>query len=121
MADEQKINLNIVDGDSFYAHETSINFNPTQFVLDFKNVSPRIDARSQEGPTVTLRHNVILLDPFHTKQVYALLGQALTKFEADFGKIEQPKALKEFEKKYKKSMEKGKGSAGKSQGPTYFG
>ncbi len=120
MTDEQqKINLNIIDGDSFYSHETSINFNPTQFVLDFKNVSPRIDPRSQEAPTITLKHNVILLEPYHTKQFYQLLGQAISKFESEFGTIEQPKALREFEKKHKKGLEKVKSM--KTQLPTYFG
>lgn len=119
MADEQqKINLNINDGDAFYAHETSINFSPMQFVLDFKNVSPRIDARSQEATVVSLKHNVILLDPFHTKQIYDLLGQALRKYETDFGTIEQPKAMKEFEKKRKSISKKAKSE---NTMPTYFG
>ena len=119
MAEEQRINLNIADGDSFFAHETSINFNPTQFVLDFKNVSPRIDARAQEAATIVLKHNVVLLEPYHTKQFYELLGKALSKFESEFGTIEQPKAVKEFEKKHKKMLQKSKDM--KTSSPTYFG
>ena len=34
--EEKKLNVSIVDGKTFYAHEASINFNPTQFILDFK-------------------------------------------------------------------------------------
>jgi len=42
---EKKVNFGIEDGDNFFAHEVSVNFNPTQFVLDFKCITPRVDPR----------------------------------------------------------------------------
>ncbi len=103
---EERINMNINDGDAFYAHELSINFNPLQFVFDFKSVTPRVDPRSKERASIVLKHNVILVDPYHAKRVYGLLGDVLKKYEKEFGKIEKPAALKIIEKKSKKEAGK---------------
>lgn len=99
---EEKINLNINEGDAFYAHELSINFNPLQFVFDFKSVTPRVDPRSRDRASIVMKHNVILVDPYHAKRVYELLGDVLKKYEKEFGKIEKPKPLQVIEKKNKK-------------------
>ena len=120
MEEQKKINLSITDGTAFFAHEASINFSPVQFILDFKCVTPRIDPRSEEAPTMHMAHNVIMLDPFHAKKFYELLGQVIAKFEKDFGKLEQSKALKVMEKKVKKEAEK-LSHEDKSTGPNYFG
>ncbi|MBI2140411.1 DUF3467 domain-containing protein [Candidatus Woesearchaeota archaeon] len=101
---DEKINMSINDGEAFFAHELSINFNPLQFVFDFKSVTPRVDARSKDRASICLRHNVVLLDPFHTKKVYELLGNVLKRYEKEFGRIEKPKALQVLEKKSKKEM-----------------
>ncbi|MBW2974767.1 DUF3467 domain-containing protein [Candidatus Woesearchaeota archaeon] len=103
---EEKINLNINEGDAFYAHELSINFNPLQFVFDFKSVTPRVDPRSRDRASIVLKHNVILVDPYHAKRVYDLLGSVLKKYEKEFGKIEKPKPLQVVEKKSKKEANK---------------
>ncbi|MFH2028171.1 MAG: hypothetical protein ABIJ08_03465, partial [Nanoarchaeota archaeon] len=58
-AGEKRVNFGINDGDAFFAHEISVNFNPTQFVLDFKSITPRVDPRSNEGPVIALKHNVV--------------------------------------------------------------
>ena len=96
---EQKVNINIVDGDSFYCHELSINFNPGQFTLDFKNISPRVDQRNDAGPTIVIKHNVVITDPYHTKKIYELLGKMLDRYEKEFGKIQEPAAYKKAKKK----------------------
>lgn len=118
---EEKINININEGDAFYAHELSINFNPLQFVFDFKSVTPRVDPRSRDRASIVLKHNVILTDPYHTKKVYGLLGEVIKKYEKEFGKIEQPKALRIVEKKNKNNKEVNK-STGKEkiQTPSYI-
>lgn len=119
MAEEEtKINMNIVDGGEFFAHETSINFSPTQFVFDFKAVTPRIDPRGRGRPSITLRHNVILVEPYHAKKMLELLTEVVKRYENDFGKIEKPKAIQKAEKKSKKEKSAPKG---KSASPTYFG
>jgi hypothetical protein len=116
---ERKLNFSINEGDVFFAHEMSINFNPTQFVLDFKCVTPRVDPRSQENTVISIKHNVVLVDPFHAKKVAAFLAKRVADYEKEFGKIEKPKAIREFEKKHKK--EKDKQDDEKTQVPSYFG
>ena len=108
MPDEDKINMNINEGSEFYAHELSINFNPLQFVFDFKSVTPRIDPRSKDRASIVLKHNVVLVDPFHAKRIQELLSEVLKKYEKEFGKIEKPKALKMLEKKKKKGVKEEK-------------
>ena len=98
MAEKRNINMTIIDGDAFFSHETSVNFSPMQFILDFRSITPRIDARSPHA-TVALRHNVVIMDPYHAKQVSGLLAKVIKKYEAEFGKIEKPEALKKFESK----------------------
>ena len=105
---EEKINMNINEGDAFYAHELSINFNPLQFVFDFKSVTTRVDPRSRNRASIVLKHNVILTDPYHAKRVYGLLGEVIKKYEKEFGRIEKPKALQVVEKKSKKEAKKTK-------------
>lgn len=99
MEEKRNINLSINDGDSFYAHELSINFNPMQFILDFKNITPRIDARSNDGLTLALKHNTIMVDPYHAKQISGLMIDMVKKYEKEYGKIEKPKAIAKSEKK----------------------
>lgn len=115
---ERKLNFSINEGDVFYAHEMSVNFNPTQFVLDFKCVTPRVDPRSQEGPVISIKHNVVLVDPYHTKKIAGFLSKRIEDYEKEFGKIEKPKSVREFEKKRKKEKEK---KVEKTQVPSYFG
>ncbi len=116
---EEKVNLNISDGDAFYAHELSINFNPMQFIFDFKSITPRVDPRSHTRASIALKHNVVMTDPYHAKKVLSLLEKTIKKYEKEFGTIEQPKALKALEKK-RKSKE-GFSSKDKDSIPSYFG
>lgn len=127
MSEKKQINMNIENGNEFFAHELSINFNPMQFILDFKCITPRIDARSQNTPLLSMKHNVIMLDPWHAKQITELLSGVMKKYEEQFGKIEKPKAVKEFEKTAKAQAKKDNPSK-ESQTetatetmPTYFG
>ena len=101
---EKQINLNINDGETFFANEISINFNPSNFFMDFKNVSPRIDPRNQNGATFFMKHNVVLLDLYTFKQTVSLMKETLERYEKEFGRIEKPKLLDKLEKKQKKDL-----------------
>lgn len=115
--DSNKINISISDGDAFFAHQASINFNPTMLFLDFKNITPRIDERSPSRATLVMKHNVIMLEPYHALVFRDLLNRVLKDYEKEFGKIEKPQSIKNLEKK--------KGSASKEKenedAPSYFG
>src|SRR3989338_9704029 len=115
---EKKINLSISEGDSFFAHEISVNFNPTQFVLDFKNITPRMDPRSSDAPTLCIKHSVVLVEPYHMKKFAEFLGKRMEDYEKEFGKIERPKAVEAYEKKQKKRKIE---NDDKAQIPSYFG
>jgi hypothetical protein len=105
--EKQKINLNIGDAaPDFFAHEASINFNPTQFIFDFKCITPRVDPRSKENAVINLKHNIIMLDVYHAKKFQELLDEVIKKYEKEFGKIEKPKAIEIVEKKSKKQEKK---------------
>jgi len=118
----QNINMNISNGDSFFAHQASLNFSPTQFFLDFKNITPRIDERQQNKPTLVLKHNVIVMEPFHLVKLQELLSKVIGKYEEEFGKIEKPKPIQILEKHQKKDSKstKKKSKEGKVQ-MDYFG
>jgi hypothetical protein len=113
---DKKINFSITEGDEFFAHEVTVNFNPTQFILDFKCITPRSDPRSSEGPTLVVKHNIVLFDVYHAKKFHELLGTVLSKYEEDFGEIEKPKSIDTAEKKRKKEPKEGKSNV-----PSYFG
>jgi hypothetical protein len=118
MSENKKINMNIVDGNEFFAHEMSINFNPTQFTLDFRSITPRTDPRSKEAPVISLKHNVVMVDPWHAKEILRVLTNVIAKYEEKFGKIEQPKAMKKYMKEAKKKQ---KESVEETKTPSYLG
>ena len=113
--DEKHINWQYEDGEAFFAHEISANFTPLQFVIDFKNITPRIDQRSRTGPVFKMQHNVVMMEPFHAKRFHGLLTQMLQRYEKEFGKINKPKPIEKLEAKQKSKKED------KKSGPTYFG
>ena len=102
MAQDQ-INININDGEPFFAHEVTVNFTPTQMSLDFKCITPRNDPRSKK-PVFQLKHNVIMLDPWHAKSLLGVISNVVEKYEGEFGKIKKPKSLEKAEKKQKELM-----------------
>ncbi|MBW2965818.1 DUF3467 domain-containing protein [Candidatus Woesearchaeota archaeon] len=118
MAESKKINIGVNDGQEFFAHELTVNFNPTQFILDFKSVTPRNDPRSKETPYVNIRHNVVLVDVFHAKKINELLTKMVEEYEKKYGKIEMPKALKKAQKERKESKDE---KSTKEAVPAYLG
>jgi len=117
MTEQPKVNIQIKEGNVFFAHEMSSNFTPTQFSLDFKSITPRTDPRSKQ-PSFLLEHNVVLIDPWHCKMVLQVLKNVIKKYEEEFGRIKKPKSLEKAEKKHKKQIETSDKS---TETPSYFG
>ena len=115
--ENKKVNMGINDGNEFFAHELSVNFNPMQFIFDFKCITPRVDPRTSESPMFVMKHNVVMVDIFHAKKIHELLGEVLKKYEQQYGTIEMPKVLKKLEKE--KSKEKA--DVSKETIPDYLG
>ena len=118
MPEQKKLNVSINDGDEFFAHELSVNFNPTQFVFDFRCITPRTDVRSREGAVLNIKHNTVLVEPWHAKEIQRVLNSVIENYEKNFGKIEKPKSMKKFEKTRQKMQ---KGETTKTQAPSYMG
>lgn len=116
---EEKINIGINDGKAFFANELSINFNPMQFFLDFRRVSPRNDPRSGKRPSVLCEHNVIISEPYHVKEIHRVLTNMIGAYEKEFGEIQKPEALGKFEEKRKKESKDKPKNEGET--PSYFG
>lgn len=114
---EKKIQMNINDGSEFFAHEMSVNFSPTQFILDFRCITPRTDPRTRENALLSLKHNVVMVEPWHAKKILEVLQNMVGEYEKQFGKIDLPKAIK----KQQKNMQKIESKDTKESTPSYFG
>src|SRR3989339_634307 len=123
MAEEQqmnKLNFAINDGDVFFTNEISITFGPAQFAFDFKNISPRVDMRNQDGSkTFVMKHNVILIEPFQIKQFAKVLNDAIARYELEYGNIELPAPIKKAEQEIQKAANKQ--DTASHNVPSYFG
>ncbi|MFP4403022.1 MAG: DUF3467 domain-containing protein [Candidatus Woesearchaeota archaeon] len=101
MVEEKKINLSVNEGVDFFANEISVNFSPMHFNLDFKCITPRVDMRSRDSTILSIKHNVVILDPYHLKNLHEILGDVMKKYEKKFGKIKKPTQLTKAEKNMK--------------------
>jgi len=121
MEKNQNLNMTIDDGEPFFCHEMSVNFNPMQVILDFKSITPRTDMRSKDRPVINVKHNVVMVDPFHAKRMLQLLNKVITDYESEFGTIEKPKAVAKAEKKMAKGQKSAKKDKKTVSSPSYFG
>ncbi len=99
-----QVNLRIKDSEQFYSNEASINFNPNEFVIDFKCLTHLHDLGDHRS--VFLRHNIVLINPFHAKAFLVMLDKAIKQYEQNFGEIKKPDAIKKAEKLVKKQKDK---------------
>ncbi|MEE9525696.1 MAG: DUF3467 domain-containing protein [Candidatus Woesearchaeota archaeon] len=118
MTEKKPINMSIDDGKEFFAHELSVNFNPTQFTFDFRCITPRTDPRANEGPVVAIKHNLIMTDPWHTKEILRVLNTVVGKYEEKFGEIKEPDAVKKYKKEAAKQQ---KEKPEETKAPSYLG
>lgn len=116
---EKNVNISVDEGDAFFCHELSVNFNPMQFVLDFKSVTPRVDLRSKNAPIINIKHNVVMVDPYHAKNMLNLLSKVIGDYEREFGEIIKPEAIEKAEKKMKSRQDDDKKTT--VAAPSYFG
>ncbi|MFH0876508.1 MAG: DUF3467 domain-containing protein [archaeon] len=115
-----EVKIDIVNGDSFYADELAVIYNPLRFILDFKNVTPRADIRAKDFQPLVLKHNVVVLDVYTAKSLLEMLDKNVKSYEERFGKITKPAVLEKLEKEKKKRDKKNKASE-KTENPNYFG
>lgn len=122
---ERKLNININDGDEFFAQEASITYNPSLFNIDFRRITSRVDMRSNDTNVIVLKHNVIMLEPYVAKKIHEILGKAIEKYENEFDEIKTPLPVQKMEEKLKKKIqeqgEKTKDNTVNFVSPNYFG
>ncbi len=90
---EKHVNIQIDHREpGFYSDNISIIYNPSKFILDFKQVTPRMDhihGKSQE--VLCVKHRVIILDVKLAKIFLNTLQKSIEGYEKKHGKIEIPK------------------------------
>ncbi len=124
MAKEEQVlnvNLRVKDGEQFYSNETTINFGPVEFVLDFRCSTHTQDAANLRA--ILVRHNIVILTPYHAKNFSEILGKAVKDYETKFGEVKKPDEIKKAEvliKKEQKKIEKVQKDQKKDDG-VYFG
>lgn len=108
MAEEEKkkVSVNIDPGkESFYANNLAVFNNVNEFVLDFSQVTPRMDMiDGKQVLTYMVKHNSIAIEPRQAKIILNLLKENLEKYEKRFGKIEVGKAQEEAKKSHAKKF-----------------
>lgn len=115
----REVNVRVKDGDILFAHETTINYNPTEFTLDFKCVANVQDVPGQGS--IIMKHTVVLLSPHHLKSFYDVLGKVIKDYEKSFGEIKKPAVLDKAEKIMKKQQEKAQTASEMDGEKSYFG
>lgn len=115
----EDIRVNVNDGGEFLADEVSISHSPIRFILDFKNVTPRLDI-GDSAPRMVLRHNVLVVDPYFARDMLRVLKENIDKYEKKYGPIKRPEVLEKAEKQAAKEGNKSE-KAGLKKQQDYFG
>ena len=80
---EKNVNVQIDHREeAFYSDAISIIYNPSKFILDFKQNTPRIDhiqGKSQE--TIAVKHKVVILDVKFAKVFMNTLKKSVEGYE----------------------------------------
>jgi hypothetical protein len=98
--EEKSINVQIDHRDAgFYSDSISIIYNPSKFILDFKQSTPRIDQiQDKQQQTIAVKHNVIILDIKFAKIFLETLKKSVDGYEKKHGVIKLPKVSKKVVK-----------------------
>jgi len=115
MKPKKEIKFEIENGPTFYADEVGIIHNPVKFILDYKNITPRVDIRNNEFQPIVIKHSVVVMDPWTAKNLSTALAENISAYEKKFGKIKRPESIKIAEKYHKKESKTPKDM------PAYFG
>jgi hypothetical protein len=93
---EKSINVQIDHREAaFYSDAISIIYNPSKFILDFKQNTPRIDQiQDKQQQTIAVKHNVIILDIKFAKIFLETLKKSVDGYEKKHGEIKIPKPSK---------------------------
>jgi len=78
--------------DAFFSNSISVLHSASNFVLDFKQIMPRVEAMGDKKETMLVsKHNTIVIDPGLAKNLVEILDDMVKKYEKKFGKIKVEK------------------------------
>ena len=97
---KKRINIAIEHGEPvFFSDSVAIIHNPSKFILDFKQATPRVDQiGDKDRQSIVVKHKPIMMDVEFAKNFLKTLEASIKKYEKQFGKI---KASKRMEKQKK--------------------
>ncbi len=101
-----QINVEVQNGQDFYADQVSVSHNPLKFILDFTRTTPRIDGNATSQPRLVMSHNVLLIDPYLLIEFVDVMKDNIAKYEKRYGKITKPAPLKRVDEEMKKAGKK---------------
>lgn len=93
---EKHVNIQIDHRENgFYSDNISVIYNPSKFILDFKQITPRMDhVQGKAQETLAIKHRVIILDIKFAKIFLNTLKKSIEGYEKKYGQIKVPKAMK---------------------------
>ncbi len=77
-----KVNIPKENSEGIYSNLVLMNFNNSEFILDFARILP--------GVPEAKVYSRIVMNPQHTKRLMKLLDKNIEKFEEKFGEINLP-------------------------------
>jgi len=97
---EKHVNIQIDHRENaFYSDNISVIYNPSKFILDFKQITPRMDhIQGKPQETLAVKHNVIIMDTKFAKIFLNTLKKSIEGYEKKYGEIKIPKTQKKPEK-----------------------
>ncbi len=93
MPEKKRVNVNIDHSEpGFFTDSVVISHNPSKFILDFVQVTPRFDRIGQEmQQSLVVKHKTIVMNPVMAKNILGILKDNLEKYEKNFGEIKVQK------------------------------
>lgn len=101
MEEKKRINVSMDHTEpAFFTDNVTVWHNPSKFVIDFIQASPRFDQFGDKNQqTIAVKHKTIMMDPALAKIFLNVLKENVGNYEKKVGKITVPKR-----KKQKKGM-----------------
>jgi hypothetical protein len=77
---------------AFYTDNVSVLHGKGQFVIDFRQTTPRMDnVRGEQKLSFVTRHETVVMNPQLAKSLLEVLTDSVEKYEKQFGSIKMPK------------------------------
>lgn len=80
---------------SFFTDNVSVLHNENNFIIDFKQTTPRMDfVHDKQDISFVTTHNTVVMNPAMAKSLKEVLQDSIEKYEKQFSEIKMPKKKK---------------------------